>query len=158
MTFIFQVAVLALTTVSCSMIYHRDAPQASLTEQSAHQLLGFRFEVIDEGLLITEVTLGQGAAVVGLQKGDLVLTIDDLPALNNISILHDVSVSEVSLGIRKSLSFEVDTVVVHRGITVLVISEDSVHPWLVWAAMGDIESIVASIQTDDWPEISRRLK
>ena len=69
-------------------------------KSSNHQRLGFRFERITEGILVIEVVNGMGAAISGLQPGDIIWTANGESGEGVITVLQDRTQEYVHLEVQ----------------------------------------------------------
>ena len=109
--------------------------EVSTEKISGHQRLGFRFERIPEGVLVIEVVNGMGAAVSGLQPGDIIWAANGESGERLVSVLQDRSQEYVRLEVQPCWSTDRKTLVVQRGIG-LGIASPVVAPLLKLAATG----------------------
>lgn len=123
--------------------------ELSTENSSKHQRLGFRFERMPEGILVTEVVNGMGAAVSGLQPGDIVLTANGESGEQLVPVLQDRSQEYVQLEVQPRWSNARRTLVVQRGIG-SGIESPSVEPLLKLAATGDLSDAKVRLQTESY--------
>ena len=116
---------------------------------SNHQRLGFRFERIPEGILVIEVVNGMGAAVSGLQPGDIILTANGDSGEQLVSVLQDRSQEYVQLEVQPRWSSARRILVVQRGIG-SGIESPTVDPLLKLAATGNLTDAKTLFQTGSY--------
>ena len=116
---------------------------------SSHQRLGFRFERIPEGILVIEVVNGMGAAISGLQPGDIIWTANGEDGEGLISVLQDRSQDYVRLEVQPRWSNDRRTLVVQRGIG-SGMESPTVEPVLKLAATGNLADAKVLFQTQSY--------
>ena len=121
-----------------SLACHKPLPSGSSQLESSHQRLGFRFEQVDNALLLTEVAEGLGADDAGLQVGDIILSVDDLKGDRAIASLQDRNNTGVNVLVQSKGTLTTREVWIPRGVGALD-SQSVMSAWLVAAAKGDFD-------------------
>ena len=102
-----------------------------------HQRLGFRFERLYDGILITEVTTELGAERAGLKVGDIVWSVDAQTGDRAVECLQDLTRAQVQLKVQPRWTSLRKMMIVERGVGVIN-TMPHVSPWLVLSAKGDL--------------------
>ena len=104
-----------------------------------HQRLGFRFERLYDGILITEVTSNLGAEHAGLTVGDIVWSVDSQRGDQAVEYLQDRTRASVQLEVQPRWTLSRKMITVERGVGNIT-TTPNVSPWLVLSAKGDLHS------------------